>query len=141
MAPKSSHESQPARQVGEYRADEADGGGDDGFRVSGHVSALSVVRARRPCGGPDPGRRPARHRFDLVRAGHGGLFLDPREDAIVRIRSHLTPPELSERVVFITGDIVSAELETFLVGTGRPYIAKPFEFTAVIDILPRKRVA
>ena len=49
--------------------------------------------------------------------------------------------ELSDRVVFITGDIVSVELQTFLVGSGRPYIAKPFEFTAVVDILPTKRVA
>jgi two-component system NtrC family sensor kinase len=50
-------------------------------------------------------------------------------------------PELSDRVVFITGDIVSADLQSFLRGTGRPYIAKPFEFTAVVDILPSKRVA
>ncbi|HEY8176672.1 MAG TPA: PAS domain S-box protein [Gemmatimonadaceae bacterium] len=50
-------------------------------------------------------------------------------------------PELSDRVVFITGDIVSADLQSFLRGTGRPYIAKPFEFTAVVDILPAKRVA
>ena len=49
--------------------------------------------------------------------------------------------ELSDRVVFITGDIVSPELQAFLLGSGRPYIAKPFEFTAVVDILPRKRVA
>jgi CheY-like chemotaxis protein len=50
-------------------------------------------------------------------------------------------PELSDRVVFITGDIVSADLQSFLRGTGRPYIAKPFEFTTVVDILPSKRVA
>jgi CheY-like chemotaxis protein len=48
---------------------------------------------------------------------------------------------LSERVVFITGDIVSADLQVFLQGSGRPYIAKPFEFTAILDVLPSKRVA
>ena len=49
--------------------------------------------------------------------------------------------ELSDRVVFITGDIVSADLQSFLLGTGRPYIAKPFEFKAIVDVLPSKRVA
>jgi two-component system NtrC family sensor kinase len=50
-------------------------------------------------------------------------------------------PELSERVVFITGDIVSSDLQTFLRGTGRPYIAKPFEFSEIVDVLPAERVA
>lgn len=50
-------------------------------------------------------------------------------------------PELSDRVVFITGDIVSADLQSFLQGAGRPYIAKPFEFSAIVDVLPSKRVA
>jgi CheY-like chemotaxis protein len=49
--------------------------------------------------------------------------------------------ELSERVVFITGDIVSADLQTFLRAAGRPYISKPFEFTEIVDVLPTKRVA
>jgi two-component system NtrC family sensor kinase len=49
--------------------------------------------------------------------------------------------ELSDRVVFITGDIVSADLQVFLHATGRPYISKPFEFTAIVDVLPTKRVA
>ena len=49
--------------------------------------------------------------------------------------------ELSDRVVFITGDIVSADLQSFLLNSGRPYIAKPFEFRAIVDVLPAKRVA
>lgn len=49
--------------------------------------------------------------------------------------------ELSDRVVFITGDIVSPDLQAFLQATGRPYISKPFEFTAIVDVLPTKRVA
>jgi two-component system NtrC family sensor kinase len=48
---------------------------------------------------------------------------------------------LSERVVFITGDIVSPELQSFLRGSGRPYIAKPFEFSAIVQALPSRRVA
>jgi hypothetical protein len=35
----------------------------------------------------------------LVRSGHGGLFLDPHEDAIQRIKSCLTEPEIAERVI------------------------------------------
>jgi hypothetical protein len=37
--------------------------------------------------------------LSLVRAGHGGMFLDPHEDAIRRIKSCLTEPELAERIV------------------------------------------
>jgi hypothetical protein len=39
--------------------------------------------------------------LQLVRSGHGGLFLDPHEDAIVRIRSHLTDPGVRDRVIEI----------------------------------------
>ena len=49
--------------------------------------------------------------------------------------------DLSDRVVFITGDIVSADLESFLRGSGRPYLAKPFEFSAITEVLPKRRVA
>ncbi len=35
----------------------------------------------------------------LVRSGHGGLFLDPHEDAIAKIKSCLTEPELAGRVI------------------------------------------
>jgi len=49
--------------------------------------------------------------------------------------------DLSDRVIFITGDIVSADLQAFLLGTGRPYIAKPFEFNAIVEVLPHRRVA
>jgi hypothetical protein len=37
----------------------------------------------------------------LVRSGHGGLFLDPHEDAIARIKAHLTEPELVGRIIEI----------------------------------------
>jgi hypothetical protein len=37
----------------------------------------------------------------LVKAGHGGLFLDPHEDALARIKPHLTDPGVRERVVEI----------------------------------------
>src|SRR5688572_11373687 len=48
-------------------------------------------------------------------------------------------PRLSERVVFITGDIVSPELQSFLKSTGRPYLAKPFDFSQIMEVLPAER--
>jgi two-component system NtrC family sensor kinase len=50
-------------------------------------------------------------------------------------------PALVDRVVFITGDIVSADLQSFLRNTGRPFIAKPFEFASIVGVLPLRRVA
>ena len=35
----------------------------------------------------------------LVRSGHGGLFLDPHQDAVTRVKSCLTEPEFAERIV------------------------------------------
>jgi hypothetical protein len=37
----------------------------------------------------------------LVRSGAGGLFLDPHDDALQRIKAHLTEPHLARRVVEI----------------------------------------
>jgi two-component system NtrC family sensor kinase len=48
------------------------------------------------------------------------------------------PPALARTVVFLTGDIVSTDLQQFLASTGRPFIAKPFELEAVIRVLPRR---
>lgn len=50
-----------------------------------------------------------------------------------------TQPELAQRVVFLTGDIVSTDLQQFLAGTGQSYIAKPFELEAVLRVLPQPR--
>jgi two-component system NtrC family sensor kinase len=50
-------------------------------------------------------------------------------------------PELAERVLFLTGDIVSNDLQGFLSATGRPYLPKPFEFDEVLQALPLRRVA
>ena len=35
----------------------------------------------------------------LVRSGHGGLFFDPHQDAVQRVKSCLTEPEFAERVI------------------------------------------
>jgi two-component system NtrC family sensor kinase len=49
--------------------------------------------------------------------------------------------DLAERVVFLTGDIVSPDLQGFLSGTARPYLSKPFEFEGILRVLPKERVA
>lgn len=47
-----------------------------------------------------------------------------------------TDPALAERVVFTTGDVVSEGVRSFLESTGRPYVPKPFEFSAFDQVLP-----
>jgi two-component system NtrC family sensor kinase len=43
-------------------------------------------------------------------------------------------PDMVEKVVFITGDIVTRETNDFLVATGRPHLAKPFNYDELINI-------
>jgi CheY-like chemotaxis protein len=50
-------------------------------------------------------------------------------------------PELTQCVIFLTGDIVSTDLQAFLQGTGRPYLPKPFEFDAILRLLPQRTAA
>lgn len=50
-------------------------------------------------------------------------------------------PSLAERVIFLTGDTVSLELRRFLSESGRPFVAKPFEFRTVMEALPRAPLA
>ena len=50
-------------------------------------------------------------------------------------------PDLAERVIFISGDTVSTDLHRFLRRTGRPFIAKPFDFTAIAEALPETKLA
>jgi CheY-like chemotaxis protein len=46
-------------------------------------------------------------------------------------------PELARRVVFVTGDMVSEDLQHFLSGTGQPFLAKPFDLDVVLQVLNR----
>jgi two-component system NtrC family sensor kinase len=48
-------------------------------------------------------------------------------------------PEHAERVVFTTGQMVEERVRNFLASTGRPYVPKPFEFTAFDQALPAAR--
>jgi PAS domain S-box-containing protein len=47
----------------------------------------------------------------------------------------------AERVIFTTGQLVDEQVRAFLASTGRPYIPKPFEFSAFDQALPSARRA
>ena len=44
-------------------------------------------------------------------------------------------PALAERMVFITGDIMSPETYEFLVSTGRPYLNKPLDLDYLMEVV------
>jgi two-component system NtrC family sensor kinase len=48
-------------------------------------------------------------------------------------------PGHAERVLFTTGQLVDEHVRSFLASTGRPYIPKPFEFSAFDQALPAAR--
>lgn len=48
-------------------------------------------------------------------------------------------PDLVKRLVFSTGDVASAEASTFLEGSERPVIEKPFELASLEQVLDRVR--
>ncbi len=50
-------------------------------------------------------------------------------------------PLMAQRVIFTTGDTVSADLRQFLKETGQPFIPKPFEFRAIVNALSEDRFA
>jgi PAS domain S-box-containing protein len=51
----------------------------------------------------------------------------------------LKDPGHAERVIFTTGQLVDEQVRNFLTSTGRPYIPKPFEFSAFDQVLPAAR--
>lgn len=44
-------------------------------------------------------------------------------------------PRLARRFVFCTGDIVSAEVRTFLLSAGQPVLAKPFSIAGLRELV------
>jgi FixJ family two-component response regulator len=46
-------------------------------------------------------------------------------------------PNMAKRVVFITGDVVTADTHDFLVSTGKPYLSKPFNRREIIDVIEK----
>ena len=46
-------------------------------------------------------------------------------------------PSLAKKVVFITGDVMTADSQDFLASTGRLYLVKPFDFDEVTNIIEK----
>jgi CheY-like chemotaxis protein len=70
--------------------------------------------------------------YDLVMLD---LRLPDVDGQIVWQRALATHPRLAGRVVFITGDIMSAETRTFLDSTERPFLIKPFTLEQLRRVL------
>jgi hypothetical protein len=80
--------------------------GEDGRRIVGARTAdsfFTYIAGRSRYGKTETAIAQFVH---LIRSGHGGLFLDPHGDALMRIRPYLTEPEVAKRVVEI--DVGSA---------------------------------
>jgi CheY-like chemotaxis protein len=50
-------------------------------------------------------------------------------------------PETANKIVFITGDTMAEEANDFLISSGRPYLAKPFNPNELIDIVEKELAA
>lgn len=61
----------------------------------------------------------------------------PGEQLFHQLRA--ADPEQADRVIFMTGDLLSEHMRQFLDGTGRPFVPKPFEFAAFDQALPQAR--
>ena len=46
-------------------------------------------------------------------------------------------PNSAKRVVFITGDVMTADTHDFLASTGRPYLIKPFDSNDITDVIEK----
>lgn len=96
------------------------------------------------------------HQVETTASGQDALnrLRDVRYDAVIldmrmpdlsgeqlfeRLRS--SDPSHAERVIFTTGDLVNEQMRRFLDGTGRPCVAKPFEFASFDQVLPARRRA
>jgi len=79
----------------------------------------------------------------LKASQYDAIILDMRmpdlsgEQLYERLRSN--DPSHAERVIFTTGDLVNEQMRRFLDGTGRPCVAKPFEFASFDQALPAAR--
>jgi nitrogen-specific signal transduction histidine kinase/CheY-like chemotaxis protein len=93
-----------------------------------------------------------KHTVDVVESGHAALEAIKKKTYDVIVSDMKMPemdgqelfsrissdhPELVKRVVFTSGDTVSAETRGFFEKSGRPYILKPFKITDLIESVER----
>lgn len=124
-------DSEPASTEEEPLPEESNGGAailvvDDEEAVSALLARLLTDLGHRPttvASGEAALAAIARQSFDLILTdikmpGMTGFEL------YQHIRDH--NPHLAQRIIFITGDTISASTQARLAQTGNPYIAKPF---------------
>jgi signal transduction histidine kinase/BarA-like signal transduction histidine kinase len=59
----------------------------------------------------------------------------PRVDGMAFYRAiAATAPELTARLIFVTGDVIGTEAERFLEESGRPWLAKPFRLGDLLRV-------
>ena len=46
-------------------------------------------------------------------------------------------PDLAEKILFITGDVMTANTHDFLASTRRPYLIKPFDSKDITDVIEK----
>ncbi|MBM3141439.1 MAG: response regulator [Chloroflexi bacterium] len=76
----------------------------------------------------------AKNVYDLLIVDLKMSGLSGRELYEIMKKSH---PNMAKRVVFITGDVVTADTHDFLVSTGKPYLSKLFNPREIIDIIEK----
>jgi PAS domain S-box-containing protein len=74
----------------------------------------------------------AERSFDLVITDIRMPDVDGREFLAQALRKH---PELAQRIVLFTGDVVNAETQAFLKSSNYPYITKPLELKRIKQVV------
>jgi CheY-like chemotaxis protein len=81
---------------------------------------------------PDALRLLAERDFDLIISD----FRMPKMNGQEFYRQAIQmKPELTRRILFLTGDVVSEETQAFLQSTGNPHLSKPFQLARVEQIV------
>ncbi len=74
----------------------------------------------------------AEHDFDLIISDFRMPGLNGRQFYQLAAQKN---PELAQRIIFLTGDVVNEETQAFLHSIGNPHIAKPFNLTSVKKVV------
>ena len=75
-----------------------------------------------------------RHEFDLIVSDFRMPKMNGQEFYQQAVQKK---PELTRRIIFLTGDVVNEETQAFLQSTGNPHISKPFQLALVEQTVAR----
>ena len=99
---------------------------DDQETIADLLSEMIRLLGHEPISENDPQRaleRLEEETFDVILTDYRMPDMNGQEfyNAAIAVR-----PEISERVIFLTGDLMNQETHQFLTGSGLPYVRKPF---------------